>query len=80
MRAGERLEAGEYGSSRVIAKRDLSTEDVEASDQVLVGINRTRARYNARLRELAGFEGAEAAPRIGVVRNYVLGVNPECKN
>ena len=30
--------------------------------------------------DIAGFEGAEAAPRIGVVRNYVLGVNPECKN
>ncbi len=71
VRAGERLEAGDYGSSRIISKRDLSTEDVEASDQVLVGINRTRARYNARLRELAGFEGTEpvAGDRLVCLRN-----------
>ena len=29
--------------------------------------------------DIAGFAGAEAAPRIGVVENYVLGVNPACK-
>lgn len=29
--------------------------------------------------DISGFAGAEAAPRIGVVENYVLGVNPECK-
>ncbi|THH40351.1 M15 family metallopeptidase [Neolewinella litorea] len=29
--------------------------------------------------DIGGFAGAEAAPRIGVVKNYVLGVNPECK-
>ena len=71
VRAGERLEAGDYGASRVISKRELTTEDVEASDQVLVGINRTRARYNARLRELAGFEGAEpvAGDRLVCLRN-----------
>ncbi len=28
---------------------------------------------------IAGFAGAEAAPEIEVVRNYVLGVNPACK-
>ena len=29
-----------------------------AADQVLVGTNRTRRRYNTRLRELKGFQGA----------------------
>ena len=71
VRAGERLEPGDYGSSRVISKRDLETEEVEAADQVLVGINRTRARYNTRLRELAGYEGTEpvAGDRLVCLRN-----------
>ncbi|MBB4078721.1 LAS superfamily LD-carboxypeptidase LdcB [Lewinella aquimaris] len=29
--------------------------------------------------DISGFAGAESAPRIEVVRNYVLGVNPACK-
>ncbi|NJB86619.1 LAS superfamily LD-carboxypeptidase LdcB [Lewinella marina] len=29
--------------------------------------------------DISGFAGAEAAPRIGVVENYVLGVNSDCK-
>ncbi len=29
--------------------------------------------------DISGFAGAEAAPQIEVIRNYVLGVNPECK-
>ncbi len=30
--------------------------------------------------DISGFAGAEAAPRIEVVKNYVLGINPACKN
>ena len=29
--------------------------------------------------DISGFAGAEAAPRIEVVKNYVLGINPACK-
>ncbi len=29
--------------------------------------------------DITGFAGAEAAPRIGVIRNYVLGINKECR-
>ena len=29
--------------------------------------------------DIAGFDGAEAAPRIGVVKGYVLGVNTGCR-
>ncbi|MTB50187.1 M15 family metallopeptidase [Lewinella sp. W8] len=29
--------------------------------------------------DISGFEGAEAAPQIGVINNYVLGINPDCK-
>ena len=30
-------------------------------------------------RDIAGFAGAEAAPRIGVIENYVLGINKKCR-
>ncbi|TXF84731.1 M15 family metallopeptidase [Neolewinella aurantiaca] len=35
----------------------------------------------ARLKDtdISGFAGAEAAPQIGVLKNYVLGINPACK-
>ena len=29
--------------------------------------------------DISGFEGAEAAERIAVVKEYVLGINPECR-
>ena len=29
--------------------------------------------------DIAGFAGAEAAPRIGVLKNYVLGINTDCR-
>jgi len=29
--------------------------------------------------DIAGFAGAEAAPRIGILENYVLGINQACK-
>ena len=56
IREGERLDYGGFGDSRVIAKSDVDQEEVLDADQVLVGINRTRRRYNGRLRELKGFE------------------------
>ena len=56
VRAGETLEHGTYGDSKVIRRNEVAQEEVLAADQVLVGTNRTRRRYNARLRELKGFE------------------------
>ena len=58
VREGRELMYGDYGTAQVISKRDVEQEKVLAADQVLVGTNRTRRRYNARLRELKGFEGA----------------------
>ena len=58
VREGRELMYGDYGAAKVISKRDVETDNVMAADQVLVGTNRTRRRYNARLRELKGFEGA----------------------
>ena len=57
VREGGRLEHGRYGDSRVIGRGDIDSDQVLAADQVLLGINRTRRRYNRRIRELKGFEG-----------------------
>lgn len=54
IREGGRLELGAYGESCVISSHDVNQEDVLAADQVLVGTNRKRAAYNARMRELLG--------------------------
>lgn len=57
VREGRELMYGDYGTAQVIAKSDVTQDLVLDADQVLVGTNRTRRRYNARLRELKGFEG-----------------------
>lgn len=57
IREGHRLEFGNYGQSRVIMKKDLEQKSVLDADQVLVGLNKTRRLYNARMRKLLGFEG-----------------------
>ncbi len=57
VREGKEIALGEYGAARVISRRDVDRDAVLAADQVLVGTNRTRRLYNARLRELKGFEG-----------------------
>lgn len=54
IREGQQLEVGTYGESRVISRADMTTADVMETDQIIVGLNRTRQRYNARLRELHG--------------------------
>ena len=63
VREGQALEYGDWGTARVIPRREVERERVLAADQILVGTNRTRRRYNARLRELKGFEGP--LPRAG---------------
>jgi exodeoxyribonuclease-5 len=55
VREGREIMLGDHGTTQVIAKGDVTQEMVLAADQVLVGINRTRRRYNQRLRELKGF-------------------------
>lgn len=58
VREGREFMRGDYGTAQVIGRDDVSQDLVLAADQVLVGTNRTRRRYNARLRELKGFDGA----------------------
>ncbi len=56
-REGREIPYGSFGNSAVIGRSDVVQEDVLAADQVLVGTNRTRRRYNQRLRDLRDFQG-----------------------
>ncbi len=68
-------EGGEFDEQseacRVISREDISTADIMAADQILVGSNKTRKRYNDRLRELHGFTGPtpEAGEKLVCLRN-----------
>ena len=56
VREGKEIMYGDYGEgARVISKNEVTQALVLEADQVLVGTNRTRRRYNSRLRELKGF-------------------------
>jgi exodeoxyribonuclease-5 len=55
VREGRDIPYGDYGAARVISKAEVTQDLVLDADQVLVGTNRTRKRYNQRLRELKGF-------------------------
>ena len=71
VRAGTEIMYGDYGTTQVIGKSDVDQDLVLAADQVLVGINRTRRRYNQRLRELKGFTAAypQAGDKLVCLRN-----------
>lgn len=71
VREGRSLTHGDHGTARIIGKADLDTAMVTGADQVLVGINRTRRRYNQRLRQLAGFEARypQAGDKLVCLRN-----------
>lgn len=70
-REGRELPYGEYDGSHVINKRAVEREGVLAADQVLVGTNRTRRRYNQRLRDLKDFQGPlpAAGDKLVALRN-----------
>lgn len=56
VREGRELRLGRYGESQVIKRDGITAKMVMGVDQVLVGMNNTRAAYNARIRELLGRE------------------------
>ena len=63
VREGRALSLGDYGESRVVHEQDERIRtDVTSTDQVLVGMRKTRARYNERMRQLAGRDGALPVP------------------
>jgi exodeoxyribonuclease-5 len=63
VREGNEIMHGDYGAAQVIGKNQVDRDMVLEADQVLVGTNRTRRRYNMRLRELKGF--TQAIPQAG---------------
>jgi len=72
VREGRAIMYGDYGATaKVISKTEVTTDQVLAADQVLVGTNRTRRRYNERLRELKGFDGPfpQAGDKLVCLRN-----------
>jgi len=71
VREGREFMRGDYGTARVIGKEDVNQEMVLKADQVLVGTNRTRRRYNQRLRELKGFTAdfPQAGDKLVCLRN-----------
>jgi len=71
VREGRELQHGDFGAARVIPRGEVDQELVLAADQVLVGTNRTRRRYNQRLRELKGFDAVypQAGDKLVCLRN-----------
>jgi len=71
VREGREFDYGDYGAARVIGRDGVDQELVLAADQVLVGTNRTRRRYNQRLRQLKGFEAhyPQAGDKLVCLRN-----------
>ena len=71
VREGREFMRGDYGAAQVIGKEEVTQELVLKADQVLVGTNRTRRRYNMRLRELKGFtaEYPQAGDKLVCLRN-----------
>jgi ATP-dependent exoDNAse (exonuclease V) alpha subunit len=57
VREGGRLTVGNYGESKVIRRDAIDSAQVLSADQILVGMNKTRRMYNARLRTLLGRGG-----------------------
>lgn len=71
VREGRDFMKGDYGTAQVIGREDVTQELVLSADQVLIGTNRTRRRYNQRLRELKGFTTAfpAAGDKLVCLRN-----------
>lgn len=71
IRNGTSLSFGRYGESAVIHRRDIDADQILAADQVLVGMNRTRHKYNHRIRSLMNFssETPESADKLVCLRN-----------
>ena len=71
VREGCEFMRGDYGTAQVIGKEEVTQELVLKADQVLVGTNRTRKRYNQRLRELKGFTAnyPQAGDKLVCLRN-----------
>lgn len=62
-RSGEALKAGEYGSSRVIRKSQITADIALGVEQIITGSNEARTELNAEIRKMRGF--SVALPQVG---------------
>ena len=71
VREGRELMHGDWGTAQIIPRSDVTSELVLSADQVLLGVNRTRRRYNQRLRDLKGFTAAhpQSGDKLVCLRN-----------
>ena len=71
IREGRELAPDSGARLRFLSRREIAPEIILAADQVLVGTNRTRRRYNERIRELKGRGGPtpEAGEKLVCLRN-----------
>jgi exodeoxyribonuclease-5 len=71
VREGREFMRGDYGAAQVIGREEVNQDLVLKADQVLVGRNQTRRRYNQRLRELKGFTAdyPQAGDKLVCLRN-----------
>lgn len=52
IRNNKPLEYGTYGTSKIIRRPEVDRKELMAADQLIVGLNKTRQSFNARVREL----------------------------
>ena len=88
IRNGLTPDQGRYGDSRIISRQDIDADQILAADQVLVGRNVTRSKYNSRIRSLLEFDGeipcvgrtlsllTEQQAKGVVKRRHVVGQSP----
>jgi exodeoxyribonuclease-5 len=71
VREGKEIMQGDWGTAQVISRNEVTQDLVLEADQVLVGTNKTRRRYNQRLRELKGFTAdyPQAGDKLVCLRN-----------
>src|SRR5262249_40977611 len=71
VREGKRLIPGAYGESQIVTRTEIDSDMVIEADQILVGLNRTRRSYNARMRELFDRAGEfpEARDKLVCLKN-----------
>lgn len=71
IREGRETEAPEGGPLEFLSRAAITPERILAADQVLVGTNRTRKRFNDRIRELKGHKSPtpEAMEKLVCLRN-----------
>lgn len=54
VRNGIELQYGDYGGSKIISRKNLTNDMLSNTDQIIVGLNKTRRSYNNYIRKMLG--------------------------